>query len=295
MRMRRKTRCFYANRVEFSAGRVVLICLVCGLWLCPRVGYAMFEQNWSTVRAEGMGGAFVAIADDAGAALLNPSGLYQVDAREFTGSYRWLYGGAGTNLHSANAIFSLPMPKIGTMSLVLVETGFEQHSERTVRLSHGISLAEGLAFGYGLSGYNIHQKNVGSGYGFGLDLGMLARVYRIWTVAFSARNVNLPRIGTGEEGELPRVLVFGVGYSPNPGIRSALDLEKEPGKGTRVRVGQELRIIQDHLTIRAGVVTLPVSFTFGLRAGVRFASLDYALATHSELGLTHSVGAVLQF
>ncbi len=294
MSVRRRVRCFlYWWHVEFSLSRIVLICLAWGL--CPRFGYAMFERNWATVRAEGMGGAFVAIADDAGAALLNPAGLYQVDVREFTGGYKWLYGGVGTDLHSANAIFSLPVARIGTTSLALVETGFEQHSERTVRLSHGISLAEGLAFGYGLSGYNLYQKNIGSGYGFGLDLGMLARVYRIWTLGFSARNVNLPRIGRGEEGELPRMLVFGVGYSPSPGIRSALDLEKEPGKGTRLRVGQELRIIQDHLTIRVGVITLPVSFTFGFRAGVRFASLDYALATHSELGLTHSFGAVLQF
>lgn len=265
------------------------------LLLAAGTSHAMFEQNWYTVRAEGMGGAFVAIADDAGAAVLNPAGLHQVSVREFSGSYRLLYGGIGINLHSANALFALPVRKLGTASLSLAETGFDQESERTVRLSHGLELAEGLAFGYALSGYNLYQRDIGSGFGFGLDIGMQARVYRVWTVGFSARNVNLPRIGKGSEAELPRSIVFGVGYSPNPGIRSALDLEKEPGEGTRIRVGQELRIVQDHLTLRAGVVTQPVSFTFGFRAGVKLASLDYALATHTDLGLTHSFGVALQF
>ncbi len=267
-----------------------------GLWVAfTATGFAMFEQNWSTVRADGMAGAFVAVADDVSAALLNPAGLHQVSSRQFAGSYKLLYGGAGVNLHSGSAVFSMPVARLGTMSIGLSETGLAQHSERTMRFSHGLALAEGLAFGYGVSGYNLYQKNIGSGFGFGLDLGMLARVYRVWTVGFSARNINMPRIGLGVEGELPRALAFGIGYSPSPGIHSALDLEKEPSKGTRIRVGQEFRVVRDHLVLRCGVVTQPVSFTFGLRAGVRFASLDYAVGTHPELGLTHNVGIALEF
>ncbi len=256
---------------------------------------AMFEDPGQSIRARGMAGAFAAVADDVSAGALNPAGLYQVTGHQFIGSYRLLYGGAGVNLHTGSAGFAMPVPKVGVMSLGFVESGFALNSERALRLSHGIQLAEGLALGYGLSGYNLYQKDVGSGFAFGLDLGMFTRVYRSWTLGFLAQNLNQPKIGSAEQGELPRRLVFGFGYSPNPGIHSALDIEKEPGKGTRVRIGQELRIIQDHLTLRCGVQTEPVSFAFGLRAGVKFASLDYALNTHPQLGLSHSFGVNLEF
>jgi len=256
---------------------------------------AMFDDPGQSIRARGMAGAFVAVADDVSAAALNPAGLFQVQSYQFAGGYRLLYGGAGVNLHSASAGFSMPIGKFGVASLGFVESGFSLNSERTLRLSHGIKLADGLALGYGLTGYNLYQKGVGSGYAFGLDLAMFTRVYRSWTLGFIAQNLNQPRMGLGEQGQMPRRLAFGVGFSPNPGIHSAVDIEKEPGKSTRVRVGQELRIVQDHLTLRCGVQTEPVSFAFGLRAGVKVASLDYALNTHPQLGLSHSFGVNLEF
>jgi len=263
----------------------------------------MFDDPGQSIRARGMAGAFVAVADDVSAAALNPAGLFQVQSYQFAGGYRLLYGGAGVNLHSASAGFSMPIGKFGVASLGFVESGFSLNSERTLRLSHGIKLADGLALGYGLACYNLYQKGFGpefpvlsqSGYAFGLDISMFTRVYRSWTLGFIAQNLNQPKMGLGEQGQMPRRLAFGVGFSPNPGIHSAVDIEKEPGKSTRVRVGQELRIVQDHLTLRCGVQTEPVSFAFGLRAGVKMASLDYALNTHPQLGLSHSFGVNLEF
>ena len=136
---------------------------------------------------------------------------------------------------------------------------------------------------------------MGSGYAFGLDLGMAARVYRMWSVGFCARNVNMPRIGVGTEAELPWRLAFGVGFSPAPGIRSAFDVEKEPGTGTRIAVGQEFRIIRNHLTLRAGLQTNPVRFSAGLRTGTEKLHVEYALRTHPLLPLEHDVGLLFEF
>ncbi len=256
---------------------------------------AMFEESGSSVRAEGMAGAFTAIASDVGAINLNPAGLYQIESGQFQGFYKLLYGGAGVNLHTASGGYCMPAGRFGTIGLGFQETGFELHSERTLKFAHGLELAQGIGLGYGLNGYNLFQKGIGSGFAFGLDLGMFGRVYRVWTVGFYVHNVNMPRIGTGPEAEMPRVLAFGLGYSPTPGIHSAIDFEKEPGKGTRVRVGQEFRIIQDHLVVRAGIQTEPVSFACGLRTGIRNVHLDYALKSHAQLGLSHNLGVALEF
>ncbi|OYD16037.1 hypothetical protein CH330_03890 [candidate division WOR-3 bacterium JGI_Cruoil_03_51_56] len=257
--------------------------------------WAMFEENGVGVRPEGMAGAFTAVADDVSAASFNPAGLFQVGKYEVQGFYKLLYGGAGVNLHSVSAAGCMPLGRFGSFGLSAQETGFELHSERTLKFTHGLRLVNSIGFGYGLNVYNLFQKGIGSGFSFGLDLGMFARVYRVWTTGFYVHNINMPRIGTGPEGEMPRSLCFGLGYSPTSGIHSAIDLEKEPGKGTQVRCGQEFTIVPDHLVLRAGVQTEPVSFAFGLRTGTRSIHIDYALKTHAELGLTHNFGLSLGF
>jgi hypothetical protein len=91
------------------------------------------------------------------------------------------------------------------------------------------------------------------------------------------------------------VLAFGLGFSPAPGIVSAVDVSKEPGLGTRLAIGQEFRIIEQFLTARAGVQTEPVRLSFGLSSGYGPVQLDYALRTHPSLPLTHNAGISVSF
>jgi len=251
-----------------------------------------FEDNESSVRAEGMAGAFTAVADDIGALDFNPGGLYQVETRQFQGFYKLLFGGVGVGLHTMQLGLGMVLPKLGTIGVRVQETGFELQSQRSLKFGHGFRLAEGLGVGYGLNGYNLSQGELGQAFGFGIDLGMFCRIYRYWTAGFYAHNLNMPRIAGSD---LPRLVVFGLGFSPNPGIHSAVDVSKEPGKRTRVAVGQELRIIQDHLTLRAGVQTEPVRLAAGLRAGLSRLALDYSVQTHPVMPLTHNFGLAVQF
>ena len=253
---------------------------------------AMFEENESGIRAEGMGGAFTAVADDATALDFNPAGLFQVERAQGVAFGKLLYGGVDVGLHTAHVGGCVPVSGAGTVGLRLQETGYSLSSERSLKVGHGVRLGDGLAFGYGLNGYNLSQKDFGQGYAFGLDLAMFARLYRIWTLGFYAHNINMPRMA---DSDLPRLLVFGLGFSPAPGVNSALDISKEPGQPTRVAVGQEFRIVEDYLALRAGVQTEPIRLAFGLRTGLTHLHLDYALRTHPELPLTHDVGLTVEF
>jgi hypothetical protein len=111
-------------------------------------------------------------------------------------------------------------------------------------------------------------------------------------VGFYAHNLNMPRMGSSD---LPRLLVFGLGFEPMTGVVSALDVSKEPGKPTRVSVGQEFEIVGDYLVLRAGVQTEPVRLGFGLRTGLSRIHVDYALQTHPVLPLTHDIGLTVEF
>ncbi len=254
---------------------------------------AAFEERRSGVRADGMGGAFTAIADDVSAIDYNPAGLAAVGRAGAAAFGRLLYGGVGVGLHTANAAFCLPVGRAGTVAVGLQETGFELLSERSLRLAHGIKLADGLFFGYALNGYNLYQAgDYGSGFAAGADLALLGVVYETWRVGFLAHNINRPKLGSSA---LPQALVFGLGYSPAPGINSALDVSKEPGQPTQLCVGQEFRIIQDYLTLRAGVRTEPVRFAAGFRTGLERVHIDYALQTHPVLPMTHTLGLAAEF
>ncbi len=252
----------------------------------------MFEDTESGVRAEGMAGAFAAVADDLSAVDFNPAGLHHLRTRSFVGVFKLLYGGAGTGLHTGSACIGLPLGRLGAVAVRMQETGFELQSQRSFKLAHGLVLADGLALGTGVSVYNLHQRDYGNGYAVGFDVGMWGRVYRYWTVGCYIHNLNMPSIGSSD---LPRLLSFGLGYSPKPGIQSAVDISKEPGKPTRLSVGQEFRIVQDHLTVRAGVQTEPVRMCFGLRAGTERLHLDYALVSHPVLPFTHGFGVAFDF
>lgn len=252
----------------------------------------MFEETESGARAEGMAGAFVAVADDLSAVDFNPAGLYHLKTRSFAGTFKLLYGGVGVGLHTGSASVGLPLGRLGVVAVRMQETGFELQAQRSLKVGHGFLLAEGMALGLGVTIYNLHQREYGDGYAVGLDVGMFSRVYRYWTVGFGARNLNMPRIGSSG---LPRLLSFGLGYSPKPGVQSAIDISKEPGRPTRLNVGQELRIIQDRLTVRAGVQTEPVRICFGVRAGTERLHLDYALVSHPVLPFTHGFGVTFDF
>ncbi|MCX7785599.1 MAG: hypothetical protein N2201_05155, partial [candidate division WOR-3 bacterium] len=236
------------------------------------------------------------VANDANAIQFNPAGLSQVNNLSVMSFYKLPFGGLGINLHhfSISAVSRLRKAP-GTLGFAIQEIGIPMHSERILTLSYGMELVKDIAFGYNMRGYQLYQKDFGSGFTFGLDIGVLSRIYKRWQVGFYVHNLNKPKLGEIEKSELPQLLNFGVAYLPTYGITSAFDISKEPGKPTRIMAGQEFEIIENYLTLRAGLQTEPIRFAFGLRTGIKNIFVDYALTTHPELPLTHNFGLQYSF
>jgi hypothetical protein len=260
------------------------------------LGYAVFEDMESGARPEGIAGAFTAVADDPSAIHFNPAGLQQVERFRLYTCYKLLYGGLGANLHNATVVAAVPLsPRVGTLGVSIQEMGFSLSSERALTIAHGISLLRDLNFGYGLTGYNLAMKDLGQAFAFGVDVGLHARIYKRWNIGFMAHNLNMPQVGLDQKTYLPRLLNLGLAYIPAPGIVSSLDVSQEVGQSTRFAFGQEFQIVENLLTLRAGVQTEPVRMSFGLSTGVRSIQLDYALTTHPEMPLTHNLGLSIRF
>jgi hypothetical protein len=268
---------------------------VLGVLIGLSLSFAIFENMESGARAGGMAGAFTAVADDAGAIHFNPAGLSQVSRVNIYTFYELLFGGMGENLHSATLNAAVPFSRYGTLGVSLQEAGFSLSSERSLTVGYGVGLLKDLSLGAGLNGYNLYLKDMGTAFAFGVDLGLHARIYRRWTVGFFAHNLNMPQMGTVEKTYLPRTLSIGLAYEPADGITSALDVSKTVGEETRIAVGGEFAIVENLLTLRAGVQTEPVRLSVGLGTGTRNIHLDYAMLTHSSLPLTHNLGLSVVF
>ncbi|MBS4015195.1 MAG: hypothetical protein KGZ86_01995 [Candidatus Latescibacteria bacterium] len=258
--------------------------------------FAIFEDLESGARAEGMANAFTAISNDPSAIQYNPAGLVQVNNLSAMSFYKLLYGGIGVNLHHFCLNVAYPInEKAGVVGIGLQEMGISLHSEKVLTLSHSFNLIRDISFGYNIRGYQLSQTDFGSGIAFGIDFGILTRIYKRWQYGFYVRNINSPKMGQDVKYNLPRVINVGIAYRPTLGINSTFDISKEVGKPTRIAVGQEFQIIEDYLTVRAGIQTEPIRFGFGLRSGMKNIYLDYALTTHAELPLTHNFGLALSF
>lgn len=255
--------------------------------------WAAFEDLESGVRPQGMGGAFTAVADDPSAIHWNPAGLAAQDRIELVAFYKHLYGGP-EGLHNATLDVALPT-RWGRFGLSLQEVGFDLESERVLTLAGGMQLAEDLAVGVSVVGYQLYQERFGTGWAVGLDVGLLATVYRRWRLGFFAHNLNNPKMGEDCQYDLPRLVNVGLAYVPFEGVVSSLDLSKEVGRETRLQVGQEFAIFDDLLILRAGIQTAPARYSAGVGSRIRRMRFDYAVQNHEVLPLTHQISIGYRF
>jgi hypothetical protein len=265
----------------FLAIRASIILLVCLFWVGD--AQAGFERRDQGARPIGMGGAFVAIADDAWAIVFNPAGLTQLQGDEIAAFYSpQPFGMAELSLAS----FALVHPtSYGEVGLSVNRFGFDLYREVTGILSYASSYRDIFSFGINLTYNSLAVKNYGSASAIGIDIGILATVTRELRWGFFAANINAPSIGQAKE-KLPQVYVSGLSFRPAEGLMFGLDVIKDIKYPALLRGGLEYKLV-DPLSLRVGVGNNPTKFSSGLGVQYSFVHFDYAMTTHPDLGLSH--------
>jgi len=170
-------------------------------------GSADYLQTGFGSRAIGLGGAFVALADDATAAYWNPAGLSQMRLYLYAANleYAWLPRDMGASFIT----YAIQWPVMGSFCISWINfnagkqegwdelgepSGFEfSTAENTFLFSYGRELYEWM---YGLSvGANLKilQQAIGnhSAVGYGLDVGLLWQPILYWEHVFGVNVQNL--------------------------------------------------------------------------------------------------------
>ncbi len=259
------------------------------------------------VRALGMGGAFVGLADDEAAARFNPAGLGFLNSRAINAHYNRQFG-------AANA-FSLlgALPPFGGGLRVVSTGGIEgrnandettstfSYTDVALTAANGWALSdlglgvESLAVGSRLTA-DIANTRDGGGFGGGLDLGFLWRSQNPGFLPLAEMRAGLSLQNAPGTG--PFAVKTGIGARPIPALAIALDV----GFPLAFHLGGEFSVTElpsplSRLDVRAGTFVKgeSLSLAFGFGVGVASFRVDYAFASHSVLPGTHRLAVVWTF
>jgi hypothetical protein len=254
--------------------------------------YAAFDRRPQGARAIGMGGAFVALADDPWAVSYNSGGLGFQTLREVSVFYSpqpW-----GLSELSLGAFAFVEPTSVGTVAISGNRFGFELYREFSGALSYAYNYRDLFSIGASVTYNSLSIKNYGSASAIGIDVGLVAIITTGLRWGFFATNLNAPTMGQGKE-KLPQVYSTGLSYSPVDGLHLGVDLVKDVRYSQMIKGGFEYKLI-DVVSLRGGVGNNPSNFSSGLGIHYSFFDFDYAMTRHQDLGLSHqfSVNIILQ-
>ncbi|UCH82660.1 MAG: hypothetical protein JSW50_09250 [Candidatus Latescibacterota bacterium] len=294
----------WAPRSSHRARRRVLggaVLLACFLML-PDPASAFFERLFLSTRTQSMGGAFVAVADDASATVSNPAGLTQVPSVEFLSSLSRPYG--LTDLTEAYIAAAVPTA-YGALGLSWHRFALEDvTSEDLFTISFGRDLVRtsqdaSLSIGAGIDIQNIsyndpntlnESKTVLSG-----TLGVLLRPFQMIGLGYTLRNIGEPDfdfVAGGGSTPIEMTHAIGLAYHWNEICSFIYERERRQNGKWQDRFGLEL-FAGDHLRLRGGLAGTDVTGGFGVV--VSRVTIDAGVVTHDVLGTTYmvSVGVAL--
>ncbi len=234
---------------------------------------AAFVDLGYGARPMGMGGAYVALADDANALLWNPAGLCYLDRPQLTGMYAnqmglLPYGFVG---------YAHPFSESTSLGLGAIYSGDAALGEMTVLLSMARRLIPGLSLGLSAKtrwagfGHNSegawdpgggNRQVQGHALGFGCDLGLIYAISHRTTVGLMWRDVLAPvsweaqnDAGTavGQAESIPMALAVGTAYRMGDGQVMSVNLDRSltADSDDELRLGYESGL-WDLLFLRLG-------------------------------------------
>jgi tetratricopeptide (TPR) repeat protein len=272
-------------------------------------GISSFFLLGAGARPVGMGGSFVAVADDASAVFWNPAGLVRLSYSELSFNHVTLPEGsefdfAGVAYPTLGAgAFSAGFLRIGTDGIFsrdsrAADLGEVSFSETQLLLGYGHRLftflqvgANGKFYSQSLAGFSANA--------FGADAGIMIVPIENLSFGVNAQDWVSSDLKLRNSAEkIPRNFKAGASYffpavDGRWGFRMAADLDKTKKNPVAFHAGGELSILT-YLFLRAGYDRKAPTFGGGISYGR--VNLDYAFKSSPEdLSASHRFGFSIRF
>jgi hypothetical protein len=262
-------------------------------------------------RPQGMGGAYVALADDANAVYWNPAGLAltrggdvqfmhwafeeikQITVDYLAIAYPFYKGGIGFSWVRQGA--ELEEGRYDNKSTM---------SENSFLLSYGLRVSSRFSLGASLNRRVIYSEE-GRGAGIGFEFGgLVSLVPNVWTIGMVAKNV----AANMKNESLDPTLYFGTAvqfgskndmhqFTLAADFNTQKDIDGVSGTTWKYATGMEYMLLLNTLSfaLRGGVGTKNYALGFGM--GINTISIDYAYVMMHEntIGNSHKIGFSFQF
>ncbi|MBI5573166.1 MAG: hypothetical protein HY919_01260 [Elusimicrobia bacterium] len=258
--------------------------------------HAMFDTSLSfSARALGLGGAYLAVSDDASAVNINPAGLSQIENVEFTGNYTPFY-----DTKAYSQFFSVATPfGYNTFAASFARTGIANiYDEDIYSIGYSRILKEDLfvgltlkILGAGAAGYSKYNDPAYSGgrYSFAYDIGYLNIINKWFAIGAKLENINEPKIKllSSSDGEkLASKFKVGMKFTIHKNIFT-YDINDFSNLEENLNFGDEIKF-SDLLSFRLGMCERTPTAGFGMK--LKKVRMDFGFFFHKELGILYRTG-----
>jgi hypothetical protein len=280
---------------------------------CLAAGTAVAQVDLQLgTRPQGMGGAFVAVANDANAVYWNPSGLSQITRGEVTLMHWLLSDISQVTVDYGSVVYPLYTGAIGfaiNREAAELEEGVNDDkstmSHTTITLSYGMPITRHVAAGASFNRYLIDSR-VATGGGMGFDFGVFVKPLGTdrWTLGATAKYIGanlknenlLPYYSAGSAFRInTRDSVHNFLIAAD--VITRQDIDGKDGTSFKVAAGLEYQLMLKNVVFaaRGGIGTK--NYTAGVSVGYKFISIDYAFVTMNEetIGNSHKFGLGFRF
>ena len=260
--------------------------------------------RYTSARTLGLGGAYVATADDPLGVLWNPAGLSAMDQNEVRFENAQLFEQTSINAFG----FAVPGNWLPSFGLTMVSLGsgeFQRtndmnddlgtfkNGETAYLFTASRSFSKRLAIGTNLK---LVQQSVEdySGQGFGFDLGGTYDITPTVRLGLSVANLGGPNLKLRDVEEAYPTQIRGGAAAQILNGRAMItaQVDQSDGLGTRLHAGAEYWV-QPGLGLRVGYDDAYATGGFSYRFMPQY-QVDYAIADQ-PLGMTHRVGISYRF
>jgi len=291
-------------------------------------GWASFEEEGGA-RLIGMGGAFVALTDDADLVQINPGAIWYLTNYKLSAAYSRTFTGLDYDkLGYMYFSYSNPISNICTVGVYdcFFNSQLYRENQLGFAISRGfndiLSLPFPLSAGVGIKVlqkiYRLSEEMASDPFfaehgisklAWGFDVGFYTSPIRRLSLGVTLHNLNQPNMSLDDEGEdiIPRRIVSGVAYDFGP-FKTAFDVEYidrkiADKKPLLFHLGLETAVFQRTMNIRAGYNQHQIAFGLGYNfknvlgadLGVDYAfSLPIGDSLKSTYG-SHHIGVSFSF
>ena len=264
---------------------IIVIIIICALT------FSAYSQYSPGAKQISLSNSDVALSNDVFCLFNNPAGLSKMNWREVGVYYSPAPFGL-TNLANGYVAYHEPT-SIGSFAVGGMNYGFDLYRESKIILGYSYNYQNKFFAGFAINYQTVSIKNYGNDAAVSFNIGGLAYVSDNFRLGFAIQNFNRATFGN-EDDQIPMVFNAGLSYDVIDELTINLAIEKDIKYNASFQFGINYNIIE-YLSLRTGFSNKPSRYSAGIGINYSIFSLDYAMFTHNDLGLTHQAGIIISF